>query len=83
MRLTVSVSVNGSSADRSSGLSMFLRKCSLRDIYPLLESESVLAHVDFSRLLNRRNACSRCIVNHALVPKIQDLLPSSISTEAQ
>lgn len=69
MWLTVSVSVKGSSADRSSGFSMFLRKCSLRLLYALLESESVLAHVDVSRLLNRRNACSYCIVNHALVLK--------------
>lgn len=67
MWLTVSVSVKGSSADRSSGFSNFLRKCSLRERYALLESESVLAHVDLSRLLNRRNACNHLIVNHALV----------------
>ena len=62
---------------------MFLRKCSLRERYALLESESVLAHVDFSRLLNRRNACSHGIVNYALQSRHEDLLPSNILTEAQ
>lgn len=46
---------------------MFLRKCSLRETYALLESESVLAHVGFSRLLNKRKACNQRIVSHAFV----------------
>lgn len=46
---------------------MFLRKCSLKERYALLESESVLAHVDVSRLLNKRKACIHRIVSHALV----------------
>ena len=44
--LTVSVSVNGSSADRSSGFSMFLRKYSFKEVYALLESDNVFVHAD-------------------------------------
>ena len=83
IRLTVSVSVKGSSAERSSGFSIYLRKCSLREMYALLESESVLAHVDFSRLLNTRNACRGSIVNDAHLREHKDLLPSNILNEAQ
>lgn len=62
---------------------MDLRKCSLRERYAPLESESVLAQADLSRLLNRRNACGHHVVNYALICKYWDLLPSNISSEAQ
>lgn len=53
---------------------MFLRKCSLREIYAPLESESVLAQVDVPRLLKRRNVCNHRIVSRALILSIQDFL---------
>lgn len=62
---------------------MFLRKWSLKELYALLESESVLAHVDFSRSLNRRNACHCPVVNNVLLGEPYEVLPSSISTGAQ
>lgn len=62
---------------------MFLRKCSLSDVYALLESESVLGHVDLLGLLNTRNACKHPIVSRTLFMSVQNLLPSSILTGAQ
>ena len=62
---------------------MILRKCSLSELYALLESERVLAHVEVSGLLNKRNACKHGIVSQAPVLNIQDLLPSNKLTEVQ